>query len=69
MYGMGSWVLCPEFKFSITTSYLHIIAESIKYIENHILKVAAEILVLLRAELKEINNQVCKNLEHYDFYM
>lgn len=66
---MDCWVLCPEFKCAVTTSYLHIIAESTKNIENHILKVTAEILVSFGAELKDISNQVCKYLGHYYFYI
>lgn len=38
-------------------------------VENHIVKVTAEILVSLGAELKEISNQVCKYLGHYCFYI
>lgn len=59
--------MCAEFKCSVTTSHLHIIAESTKYIETHILKVTAEILVSFGAELKGISNQVGKYFGHYYF--
>lgn len=65
MYGMDCWVLCLEFKCSITTYYLHIIAESTKSVENQILKVTAETRLSLEAELKEISKQV----GHCYFYM
>lgn len=61
---MDCWVLCLEFKWSITIYYLHIIADSTKSVENQILKVTAETLLSFEAELKEISKQVCKCLGH-----
>lgn len=54
MYGMDYWVLCPEFKSSVTISYLQTIAESTNYAENYMLKLLVEMLVWFGAELKDI---------------
>lgn len=61
---MDCWVLRPEFKCSVATSYLHTIAERTNYAENHTLKLPAEMLASFGAELKDIANWVCKYLEH-----
>lgn len=52
---------------SITTYYLHIIADSTKSVENQILKVTAETRLSFEAELKEITGRTLLFL-HVDMF-